>query len=157
MVRDDPADRRAQARRKLGLPRLLQQTRRPDADPSRGGATGYPEWYRTEQLGRAAAGQPTNVSASSISRWRNRGIARFRMTGNNDSASLVGLHQFWLCYYKFLYPDASADECAIFVYDRTARVYERSAISPRNVSRNWATRESEDQQKPIKLFFLAMS
>lgn len=127
----DPADQQAEARRRLGLARLEQVPRRPHADPSRGGARGYPEWFRNEQVALAAAGLPTRVSPASISRWRNNGTARMRMTGNADSESLVGVDQYWLCYYKFLYPEASFDECATFLYDRTGNVYENSAISKR--------------------------
>ena len=50
----DPADKVAKARRDAGYNRLLQQDRRPDADPSRGGSVGYPEWFRDLELSRAA-------------------------------------------------------------------------------------------------------
>jgi len=72
-TRADPADERAAARRNVGLPREQQQVRRADAFPARGGAVGYPEWFRTQQLGRHAAGLPTQVSASSIWRWQHNG------------------------------------------------------------------------------------
>lgn len=48
----DPADLMAQARREAGLTRQLQQQRRVPPHPSRGGARGFPEWYRDEQLQR---------------------------------------------------------------------------------------------------------
>lgn len=42
----DPADTLAQARRELGHARQLQQTRRVPPNPSLGGSTGYPVFFR---------------------------------------------------------------------------------------------------------------
>ena len=64
----DPADIVAQARREVGLSRQLKVQRRERPHKSRGGTTGYPEWYREEQLLRHQNGEEVDVSAASISR-----------------------------------------------------------------------------------------
>ena len=127
----DPAEKAAKARRDAGIPRILEQVRRPDADPSLGGCVGYPEWFRELELSRAARGEETTACTRSLRRWNTRGTERFRMTGNSERSVLVGVDQFWLCFFMFLFPEASADETCVFVYDNTGSVYNRKDVSER--------------------------
>ena len=62
----DPADLVAQAGAETGLSRQLQQTRRVMPHPSRGGSSGYPVWFREEQLEKWYAGEATDVSLASL-------------------------------------------------------------------------------------------
>ena len=60
-------EREATLRRNLGFDRLLEQSRTvPPAHPSNGGSSGYPVWYRQQQINLYDAGQPIEVSEKSI-------------------------------------------------------------------------------------------
>jgi len=93
-MNDDPADERADARRRVGLTRELEQTRQTLPRPSVGGTRGYPVWHRIADLGRTAQGLPTDASRVSHFRWRTR-LLPFRMTGNQErKENIVGIDQF---------------------------------------------------------------
>lgn len=114
------------------------------ADPSRGGSVGYPESFRQLQVDRAGRGKVTQVSRSSLWRWKNR-RGRERMTGaTSETTKLVGVDQFWLCVFMFLYPDATEDEACVFIYDSTGSVYSREDVTKRKkemkrTRKQWST------------------
>ena len=62
----DPADFVAKVRADLGFSWQLGHTRRIAPHPSRGGSSGYPVWYRQQQLTRFRAGMQIDVSVSTI-------------------------------------------------------------------------------------------
>lgn len=126
----DPADLVAQARREAGLTRQLQQRRREPPNPSRGGCTGYDEWYRDVQLLKHQNGEEIDVSPASISRWRQR-RERFRRTGNQDRTQLVGIDMMNMVTFIIAYPDATLDEIAVFIYNEGGELYDNSTISRR--------------------------
>jgi hypothetical protein len=124
-------DERAISRRNLGVSRELQQNRTGEPDPSNGGSLGYPEWFRMDQLARADAGQDIRVFQRFIVRWRER-LQRFRVTGNTQKEVLCGMDQMLLSICLFAYPEAQADEIAMFIYEQgDGGVYSRSQISTR--------------------------
>ena len=62
----DSADLVAQARAETGLSRQLKQTRRELPHPRDGGSSGYPDWFRDEQLAKWYAGEATEVWKSVV-------------------------------------------------------------------------------------------
>lgn len=152
----DPADLMAQARREAGLTRELQQPRRATPHPSRGGAAGYPEWYKEEQLLKHQNGEQVDVSASSISRWNNRGIERYRMTGNHDRTQLVGVDMINLVNFINTWPDATTDEIAAHIYNEGGDLYDRQTISKRlaelEITRKKASTEAYQAFTPENQF-----
>ena len=127
----DPADLVAQARRELGLTRQLQQPRmRLLPDPSRGGSVGYNEYYREQQLEKYNNGEPIDVSQSSIDRWLER-IVRFRPTGGPPRTQIVGVDMLHIVTFLTAYPDATADEMIVFLYNQGAPLLSRQVVSKR--------------------------
>jgi hypothetical protein len=62
-------DDRVQARRDLGLSRELQQDKTSLSDPAiRGGCSGYPVWFRLQELAKWQAGEEMRTSVSSLVR-----------------------------------------------------------------------------------------
>jgi hypothetical protein len=53
------------------------------------------------------------------------------MTGNKASETLVGRDQFLMSLFLIIFPDAEADEIALFIYNNGGQIYERFAISKR--------------------------
>ena len=89
----DPADLEAKARVDLGFSRQLEQPQRVAPQPFLGG-TGYPVWYREQQLEKWNAGEATDVSDRSLFRWSGR-LEPYRQTGNRERSLIIGteLHQ----------------------------------------------------------------
>ena len=129
-MNDDPADARALARRRLQLSRELEQTRQALPHPSIGGARGYPLWFRQEELQRHQTGNPTTASPSSLTRWGIR-LEPYRMTGNAERSELVGIDLILLAIVFTIYPQATLDEMAMFIYNEGGGIYERKQISRR--------------------------
>ena len=71
----DPADLEAKARAELGFSRQLEQPRRVAPQPFLGG-TGYPGWYREQQLEKWNAGEVTDISE-----WAPRAIPPYWQQG----------------------------------------------------------------------------
>jgi hypothetical protein len=147
-------DTRAVARRNLGFTRELQQVRTRESDPARAGSGGYPVWFRMDQLARFAAGQPVRVSTASIYRWRDR-LESFRQTGGKARENLVGVDQMLLVLFLAAYPEAEADEAAMFIYENGGRVYTRGVISTRmkevGMTEKKASTEAYQAYLPINL------
>ena len=122
-------ERQATLRRNLGFERLLEQPRSVPANPSKGGSTGYPVWYRQQEIDLYDAGQPTTASKNSILRWKER-LEPFRQTGNKESTILRGQHQILLSSYIFAHLEATADEVATFIANASdGTIYSRQDIS----------------------------
>ena len=66
-----------------------------ESDPSRGGSRGYDIYDREWMLAHAAQGHPVRASVRSLGRWGQR-LERYRMTGNRDRTSLIGIDQLLL-------------------------------------------------------------
>ena len=100
MPSDDPGDYTAQSRREMGLSLQLEQPRlRVPPNPSRGGTTGYAEWFRQQQIEKYDNDEPINCSKSSILRWKER-LVRFRLTGNRARSQIVGVDMYILLAQK---------------------------------------------------------
>jgi hypothetical protein len=146
-------EREATLRRNLGFNRLLEQSRTvPPAHPRNGGSSGYPVWYRQQQIDLYDAGQPIDVSEKSILRWKER-IDPYRQTGNKECDVLRGQHQVLLSSYSFAYPEATADELATFIANSSdGTIYSRQRISDRlkelNMTRKRGSTEANQASIP---------
>jgi hypothetical protein len=94
----DPADLEAKARAELGFSRQLEQPRRVAPQPFLGG-TGYPGWYREQQLEKWNAGEVTDVSDRSLFRWSGR-LEPYRQTGNRELSLIIGTELLNLVTYR---------------------------------------------------------
>ena len=121
-MNDDPADVCALARKHCGLSRELEVDHAVLPHPSRGGSRGYPVWHRMLDLERAEQNQPTDASAISHWRWRNR-LLPFRMTGNKQADTIVGADQILVVMCLTIWPDSTADKIVTFVYNEGGGVY----------------------------------
>jgi hypothetical protein len=124
----DPANLEAQACAELGFSRQLEQPRRVVPPPRLGGSSGYPVWYREQQLQRFNAGEAIDVSWPSICRWADR-LEPFRQTGNTERTTIVGVDLLSLVTYITAWLDATLDEMAVFIYNKGGDLYSRDAIS----------------------------
>ena len=125
---NDPADVRANARAEMGLSREVEQVRARESDPSRGGSRGYDIHDREWMLEHFALGGEVRASIRSLGRWQER-LDRFRMTGNRDRSSLIGVDQLLLVLSILIYPDGNMDEMATFIYNEGGGLYTNRTIS----------------------------
>ena len=87
----EPTNVIAQARIEAGLSRQTQQPRqRVIHNPSKGGAEGYPVWFRQQQIQKFLAGEPIDVCHATIYNWNNR-ITPYHKTGSRERTHIVGL------------------------------------------------------------------
>ncbi|KAL7549569.1 hypothetical protein ACHAWF_016029 [Thalassiosira exigua] len=94
--------------------RVLRDKNPPDF--SRGGTRGYPIWYRVRMIELQKIGaEIPEVLERSLRRWKNKRLEPFEMTGNKSTKGMNGHHRFLLAYFKKFYPQASCNECAVFV------------------------------------------
>ena len=126
----DPADLVAKARADLGFSRQLEQTRRIAPHPRHGGSSGYPVWYRQQQLTRFHAGMQIDVSVATIYRWLKR-LEPHRRTGNGPRTTIIGADLLNLVTFITAWPDAHLDEMACFIYNEGGNLYLTEAISKR--------------------------
>ena len=130
-MNNDPADERADSRRRLQLSRELEVYRQAFPHPRVGGARGYPLWFRQLELDRFHNGLPPSVAHPwSVRRWVER-ITPFRMTGNRERCELVGMDLILLGVISIVHPQASQDEMAIYIYSEGGGLYNNSLISKR--------------------------
>ena len=130
-MNDDPADERADMRHRLQLSRELEVDRRSLTHPSVGGTRGYPVWFRTLEVRRRVRGLPPAVAhPRSVERWLGR-LIPYRMTGNREKTDLVGADLILLGVISIVYPQASQDEMALFIYSEGGGLYINSLISRR--------------------------
>ena len=116
MSRKDPVDEVAKIRANAGLSRLAQQERAERPHPSKGGSEGYPVFSREQELERKAADLPTSASKASLSRWSRR-LDQYRKTGNRSQGKLVGKDLFNMVVFVWIYPDATNDKIATFIFN----------------------------------------
>ena len=116
----DKLSRRERKRyhRKHGIPREECVSRDGAAeapDPSRGGSRGYPVWYRSRMIKMWEMGQdvPEGLTRS-IRRWKKR-LIPYEITGNKATQGLPGHHRFLPTIFNKIYPQASNDQCAVFI------------------------------------------
>ena len=91
-MNNDPANLRADTRRRLGLDREEQVSRASLPNPSLGGSRGYPVWFRREELQKRANGEVTEVPEITLDRWEER-LIPYKMTGNRPTQQVVGIDQ----------------------------------------------------------------
>jgi t-SNARE complex subunit (syntaxin) len=51
------------------------------------------------------------------------------MTGNKAIETIIGRDQFLMSLFIIIFPDATADEIALSIYNNGGQIYERSKIS----------------------------
>ena len=103
-MNDDPADERADSRRRLQLSRELEVSRQTLPHPSVGGTRGYPVWFRRLEVQRYRDGLPPSIAhPRSVRRWIVRMIP-YRMTGNHEKTELVGEDLILLGVISIIYP-----------------------------------------------------
>ncbi|KAL7518086.1 hypothetical protein ACHAWF_000174 [Thalassiosira exigua] len=104
-------------RRRHGMSRKERVLRdKNPPDPSRGGTRRYPTWYRVRMIELQKIGaEIPKVLERSLRRWKNKRLEPFEMTGNKSTKGMNGHHRFLLAYFKKFYPQASCNECAVFV------------------------------------------
>ena len=153
-MNNDPADKRAHARAKLGLTRELQAVRAVLPDPSRGGSRGYTVDDRLYQLTRVANGEDVRASARSIGRWQQR-VLPFQMTGNKQRSTVVGIDQVLLAIAITIWPDLTLEEISVFIFTEGGNFYSRQAISTRmkelEISRKVSSTEAYQAFTPTNL------
>jgi len=126
---DDDEVRRRQGH---GLTRLTQLDRAELPHPGAGGTRGYPVWTRVIEIARAQAGlDPMVASQRSISRWMTERLTPYRMTGNKSQTKLVGADLLLLAIFIIIYPKATLDEMATFIYNKGGGLYSRQDMSRR--------------------------
>jgi len=111
----DPADLEAKARAELGFSRQLKQPQRVAPHPFLGG-TGYPIWYREQQLEKWNAGEVTDISESSLFHWSGC-LELYHQTGNREQSQIIGTKLRNLVTYITAWPDATLDEMVAFIFN----------------------------------------
>ena len=152
----DPADEVAKIRADAGLSRLTQQERTERPHPGKGGSRGYDLHVRLAELARKAAGLPPFMaSKSSVSRWSKR-AERYRSTGNRSQGKLVGKDLFNMFLFVWVYPDASNDEIATFIFNSGGPIYSNAVISARmkkmHLTRKVASKEAYQAFTPESIW-----
>ena len=125
----DPADLKAKACAELGFSRHLEHPRQVAPQPFLGG-TGYPVWYREQQLEKWNASKVTELSELSLFRWSGR-LEPNRQTGNRERSQIIGTKLLNLVTYITAWPDANLDKMVAFIFDEGGGLYSRQAISQR--------------------------
>ena len=126
-MNDDPADERAERRRRLQLSRELENPRKSLHHPSFGGTRGYPVWFRHLEIDRFRRGEPIVAHRDSLHRWLRRVILH-RMCGNKEKTELVGLDLILPGVLSIIYLMSSQDEMVTFIYSEGGGVYSRQLI-----------------------------
>ena len=85
-------------------------------NPKRGGARGYPPWFRDKMLHLHSIGVAIpKEQRRSVRRWKNQRKEPYEMTGNKATRGMDGHHRFLLAIFKKIYPQASRGECAVYI------------------------------------------
>jgi transposase len=149
----------ARERSAMGLSRQLEVERSNNAPhPKFGGSAGYPLSFRrdvlnsVDVLGLKTAAGVFGVSVRSIKRWEER-IGPFRKTGNKQREVITADDQFLLVTCLTIFPRATADNAASFIYTNGGKAYSRQAIYKRlkelKFSRKRASLESYEAYTPV--------
>eukprot|EP00978_Attheya_sp_CCMP212_P037426 scaffold176038_cov34-Attheya_sp.AAC.1 len=99
--------------------------------PSHGGAREYPISERLRMLQMWHADLPVPASmVRSIKRWDDRMIP-YRMAGNKGTRQMSGHHLLLLVMFKMGYPEASANQCIVFIglHSEDGAVFSKKDIS----------------------------
>ena len=100
--------------------------------PSKGGSAGYPVPLREilVDLYKDKKHVPPTMKRS-IQRWINDGVEPKRQTGNKPKTVMTGEHLFLLAFFKLIWPQATREECAVFVaqYSAEGRVLTNTEIT----------------------------
>jgi transposase len=148
------ANNRAEERSKAGYTRELKQDRSDhiNRDPPKKGSQGYSVWFRSrvlaykEATSLKEAAAAYQVSEASVCRWGQR-LIPYRKTGNKQRCALTRDDQILLAMGIYIYPSATADELACFIFSNGGEVYERNAIYKRlqelGISRKRASYEAQ--------------
>jgi hypothetical protein len=122
------------------------------------GGLGYPVWFRTTEINNHVAGNPTSASPASIQRWQLR-LNPYVRTGNSRQPKFRGLDLFHLILYRQIFPKASLDEIASFLFTSNAlnpRLYSRNDISEcepyLDLTTKAASTTAQQALLPINLF-----
>jgi hypothetical protein len=132
----DLAYSQASIRSRAGLSRQLQvdKTNLPP-DPSRGGARGFPLWFRQQAIvmyhvhGEGGI-QNLGCYMQSVRRWLLRDVP-YRMTGGKQREALTGVDQMLLYTFIFIYPNTTADACSAYIINNGGAIYTRQQITTR--------------------------
>ena len=158
----DAANTRASTRSRLGLARETHRARTENyPHPSIGGTRGFPLWVRSLAMEQyygtgcyLTAAHRAGCCTRTIRRWEERSIP-YRMAGGPQRDSLTGADQLLLTICIFIYPDASSDEIANFIFSNGGDVYSRPQITERctdlSYTRKRGSRESYDAFSPTSL------
>ena len=157
----ESAQRIARENSAAGLARAVEVLRTQfPSDPSKGGSTGYPPWFRKIVLEFAEVYTPTqasflfNVSLASLYRWAQR-VDPLLQRGNREREVLTNADQLLLTIAIHINPTSNADQIAAFIVRNGGNVYTRNQIYRRlkelGVVRKVASIESYRAFTPMNL------
>ena len=88
-------------------------------------------WFRTLEVRWPFHGLPPAVAhPRSVWRWVRR-LVPYHMAGNGEKTELVGADLILLGVISIVYPQASQDEMALYIYSKGGGMYINSLISKR--------------------------
>ena len=120
----------AQARMEMGLSCQLQQTRCELPHLQEGGSSGYPIWFREEQLAKWYSGEATEVSLSSLYCWEERCSPHCQI-GAPARTVIMGVDMIHLVTFLIAHSDSTMDEMVAFIYNEGGSLYSNQRISER--------------------------
>ena len=122
------------------------------------GGDGYPVWLRKEDINNHVAGNRISASLRSVQRWQNC-LNPFEHSGNQRQPNFSGLDLFHLVLYRQVFPKASLDEIASFLFASNALnplLYSRNEVSKcelyLDLTRKAANTTAQQALLPINLF-----
>jgi hypothetical protein len=125
-------------RRTLGMTRKLQVIR-DSSVPHPGGSRGYPLWYRRVcvdfcralNLYYAQAAAELEPSEATLKSWCDVQLEPFEMRGGPECTELVGCDLLLMCIFLMAWPDAHADDVAIYIINNGGGGYSHQLITRR--------------------------
>lgn len=128
-------DTRAAFRKAICVPRednVARESAAKKKHPSRGGSEGYSIPHRKLLIDLYQSGECIPASnLRSVQRWIKFGPIPKKKTGNKGSTSMEGGHLMLLAIFKRIYPQATNNQCAVFIalHSADSRVFTKSEIS----------------------------
>ena len=152
---NNSVDELARQRRKIGMPRELETERDRTPRPWLGGTRGYDVHWREEQVLHASVGLPVRGCRQTIWNWNQR-MDPYRMTGNKENTTLVGIHQILLLIFLMAYPESCIREMRAFIANASdGRVFSCGQVSCRlaelDITRKRASTEAYQAYSPVNL------
>ena len=130
-MNNDPANECAKLRSRLQLSRELEFDQQTLPHPKVGGTRGYPVWFRWLELMRYVDDlEPSVAHPRSVRRWIVRQTP-YSMTGNAEKRDLVGADLILFEVISIVYPQASQDEMALYIYSKGGGLYNNTLVSKR--------------------------